>query len=88
MKVICIKEGAWVANDPSASGSKPSYGDICTVLKEDVYKTGWVLKEHRYTDDGQNHSFLKKWFVPLSSIDETKMERNYKTEKVCTKLSK
>jgi hypothetical protein len=80
-EVICIKQGKWEADD-GADSVGPKYGEVCTVI--DVRKERYyVLKEYQFNPfDGARDAFLKKWFIPLSSIDETEMERNYKTEKV------
>lgn len=70
MRVICV-------NDKGLGpvGPRLVYGSIYSIseTRRDLYG----LKE-----TGMDVFYLKSRFIPLSSIDETEMERNYKTEKV------
>lgn len=78
MKVICID------GDFSHNGVKPKHGSPKTgevVTKECAHKSEGIVWYGivEYPHDW----FEAAAFIPLSSIDETEMERNYKTEKVC-----
>lgn len=82
MKVICIKQGKWKAND-GLDGSGPKYLEECTVIGDAPNRSYYFLKEYEFSRiEGIREGFLKKGFIPLSSIDETEMVRDYKTEKV------
>jgi len=74
MKMMCIKEGQWVrATDyKPADGPNPQYGDIVTVIDQRII-TGLevVILAEYYSLMG----YLRKWFIPLSDIDETEMIR-------------
>lgn len=80
MKVLCIKQGEWIPKYATERERGPVYGEVCTVIEEDEH--GYTLVEHHFRKDGRERSFARLHFIPLSSIDETEKERNYKTEKV------
>lgn len=75
MQVICINSNGWQTAMGKISG--PSSGDVLRVMDEE-----WEEGYHGYYFAQWQTPFLASEFIPLSSIDETEMERNYKTEKV------
>lgn len=81
MKVLCINRSVWQAEDKKDNYG-PSYMEEVTVIEE--FEGNYILAEYyRNPHDGVRESYEKDQFIPLSSIDETEMEREYKTEKVC-----
>lgn len=79
MRVICIKQGEWRRILSRIKASGPKYGDECTVISKGIGDKG--LPTYRFKE-WSNDEYTRRHFIPLSSIDETEMERNYKTEKV------
>ncbi len=78
MRVICIKQ--FTKEVENRNPVPPiKFGEIYTQVDESEYngEKFIALQEFRWED-----RFKKSYFAPLSSIDETEMERNYKTEKV------
>jgi hypothetical protein len=75
MQVVCINGDGW----QNATGKIPGplYGDMLLILDEERDE-----EYHGYYFARWQTPFLASEFIPLSSIDETEMERNYKTEKV------
>jgi hypothetical protein len=78
-KVLCVSEGELVdANVP-----RIKVGEIYTAIdynEQIIGRTkycGYILAEF-----GSNFAYGVYCFIPLSEIDETKMERNYKKEKM------
>lgn len=81
MTVICIKNGEWISEQIGVSKKcNPSFGEPCTVVKEN--KDAYEIEEYPLNELGNPQQFLKKWFIPSSSIDETEMIREYKKELV------
>jgi len=89
MRLVCINTTGWYQDKKALFGlitykrncKGPKYGDIVTKIK-DVYEEGilyYILVEW---PDANDEGFEATSFIPLSEIDETEMERNYKTEKV------
>lgn len=75
-KVICIND-----KSPYAAPVAPwkiKEGEVYTVTNTGYTKWGIVYELNIQPGVG----YWPEFFVPLSEIDETEMERNYKTEKV------
>lgn len=94
MRVLCIR-GVKSGDKGILSGSRVITankdweiyeGESYNVIKEELGHKGNLV--YRLRERVYNARYAANRFIPLSSIDEIKMERNYKTEKVCTKLSK
>ena len=82
MKVICIKQGDWVSTYDGRPMRGPKFGEECTV--DGLAECGfYYLKGYDFTAITGRIYYSPKRFIPLSSIDETEMQRDYKTEKVC-----
>jgi len=80
-KVICIKQGEWKSRLDGRLLQGPKFGEECTV--ESVNPKGnYYLLGYNFIAVTGRCSYIPKRFIPLSSIDETEMERDYKTEKV------
>lgn len=77
-KVICINKGT--CDNPRMP--QPEVGEICTVVEVSDNWFDGVLRYDLAEYDPSRYCYAAKNFIPLSSIDETEMERNYKTEKV------
>ena len=77
MKVICI-------DDINHEGNKTQLkiGETYTASQCPVYPNNYDLLEIPKTKCGRPVSYRKHMFIPLSSIDETEMIREYKTEPV------
>lgn len=79
---MCIKHG----NYHEAKGRIPRLviGAIYTAVKEfDQEVNGVIFQLYELEEMGPQYGYGRSNFSPLSSIDETEFERNYKTEKVC-----
>lgn len=80
MKVICIKTDTIHTSGPNIvpNGSLIE-GNVYTVIDTDVYdgRTYYRLAEIKYFAFYGAHLF-----IPISSIDETEFNRNYKTEQI------
>lgn len=74
MKLFCIKDGPWLhaKDNRPADGPSPQYGDIVTVASERNVAGHAVVVLVEFSNP---FGYLKKWFVPLSDIDETEMVR-------------
>lgn len=72
MRVMCVNE-KWHYASTAPTHEHPQYGDIDVVLREQVVhftaKEGYILERF------PGLCFAKECFVPISDIDETKMER-------------
>lgn len=78
MRVVCIgKEYFGWHPDSIAAVNHIQIGDVVDVIDEGEECGGWY-EFSQYPD----LCWYKRNFAPLSEIDETEMERNYKTEKV------
>ena len=81
MRVICIKQGDWISSLLNRKTiNSPSYMEECTAY--DYNAESYTLVEYPCNDIGHPATWNKKWFTPLSEIDETTFERNYKKELV------
>ncbi len=78
MRVICIDD---VFTD-GVDGTTPRFGEKCTASQCNVYPDNYDILEHPCLRNGILQSFAKRRFIPVSDIDETEMQRNYKTEKL------
>lgn len=87
MKVICINKTPNAINHPIlvAAFDKLIIGNMYNVLREVVGAYSEIdcyeLEEFPCPISDNAIVFPANDFIPLSSIDETEMERNYKTEK-------
>lgn len=79
MKVLCVCKDQPAGNDPDliAAAAKLTVGEIYTVIfeQDDHYE----LEEFPHLG---HIMWRKRCFSPLSDIDETTFERNYKKELV------
>jgi hypothetical protein len=76
VKVICVKKDGTDAD--TGLPCVPLLVEGNSYIAIDIFdKEYYILSEF-----GRAESFHMSLFVPLSEIDETKMERNYQTEKV------
>lgn len=74
MQVICINAfGDW-SNQLKEGGNYTVIGNDCD--------EGYILREIKHPMSSLEYGFKKHRFIPLSSIDETEMVREYQTEKV------
>lgn len=74
-QVVCINDKEWYK--PCEC---PSFGEVVTVSLAYIdYENDPVYELKEYGDE---HVFSQRYFILLSSIDETEMTRNYKTEKI------
>lgn len=80
MKVMCISNSWYSMMYNEYNNDGPKYGEVCTVVSEicDAY----ILNEYPKDAYGGDQAFSKPNFIPLSSIDETTFQRNYKKETV------
>lgn len=76
-QVLCINATNW--RYPKSYHVFPVEGEVYTVVEE-CEGDSYVLAELRNNKNGSIAAFLKRRFIPLSSIDETEMERNYNIE--------
>ena len=79
IKVICVSDS------PNRKGDKPpfSVGEELTASQCNVIPDAYVIHEYpMHPTEWGTTSFAKKRFIPLSEIDETTFERNYKKELV------
>lgn len=81
MRVICIKDFTACLKGVDA-GNNPKFGEIVTAHQCRVWENGYSIDEYLFDFDGKGQSFSKANFTPVSSIDETEFERNYKKELV------
>jgi hypothetical protein len=82
MKVLCIGKGTPFGTESwrRLADSLMIIGELYTVIDEGI---GDVTGEECYEFaeiqiPGYHPCFVKKYFIPLSDIDERHMERNYK----------
>lgn len=69
MKVLCIKkDGDWIDKIRNDIEEGPQFGEECIVNR--VHEDYYILRGYP-----QNKSYAPKWFIPVSDIDETEMER-------------
>ena len=57
-------------------------GSVVTVSQSDVFPDAYDVAEYPRDKQGERVVYGKKHFIPLSSIDETEMERNYYKQNV------
>lgn len=79
MKVVCIDDTAGSLINPCGFTIKE--GEIYTVYRTFI---GMITGKPCYAlnEDDYKGGYLCTRFIPVSDIDETEFERNYKTEKV------
>ena len=79
MKVICIDD-----NWPYKDGTEPEFGEICTATQCNVYGDCYNISEYPFNSKGKPQVFYKRYFAPLSDIDETETEvyKNLQTQTV------
>jgi hypothetical protein len=80
-KVICIKRDTIDHDTQEIEPSHLVEGRVYTVA--DIYEKEWYRLSEIPPDKRYDYVFHCRNFIPLSFIDETEMEREYKTEKVC-----
>jgi len=80
MKVLCISDEIKTDFDKLPP---LSVGEIYNVVKETKHQIWEFYMFSELNVNGYNCWYCKDNFIPLSSIDETEFERNYKTETQC-----
>lgn len=83
MKVLCIEDSSEFMHTRNGKFTAPFHlrvfsGEYYTVIKEVVGYRGelkWVLSEKP-----SNCRYLKKYFAPLSEIDEVELSKNREKE--------
>lgn len=73
MKMLCIKDGEW--KEPGLTEG-PKYMEEVTKV-DDWDEDFLILAEYPFPE-----VFHRKWFIPLSNIDETEMVRENQLVKV------
>lgn len=76
MRVICIREPKETVSWRTGLPFEIRVGSFYTVIE--IFEQCGVLG-YRLLED-KIHTYNTKYFEPLSSIDETEFERNYKLE--------
>lgn len=76
MKVICIDE---ISKNKNFGGIKFKIGDEATVLEFISFAADMGF--YRFEEDGGDFRYNSSRFIPLSTISETEMNRNYQTVK-------
>lgn len=82
MKVICINENWVFGTGMKATEFTPKEGEDYTVVSFGKCACGCRVDVYELAECGEGYGYDATHFIPLSSIDETEMERNYKTELV------
>ena len=86
-KVLCIKDTPDIGYsrggkiNPIPPENRCYCGEQYTVAE--IVKGYQGELKYKLSERPSNYRYRKVYFSPLSEIDETEMERNYKTEKPC-----
>jgi hypothetical protein len=74
MKVICIDASGFIYCKPLTEGA------IYDVIQSDVYPDSWIVKGFEKSIGGNNASYKKIRFIPLSNIDEMEIIKQRQTQ--------
>lgn len=80
MKVMCIDDSFMLKD-----GLEPKVGEIVTARQspEPEFKDCYDLFEYPIDIDGDEVCFNKKYFAPLSDIDETELIKERTNQTIC-----
>jgi hypothetical protein len=81
MRVYCITNNWRKASGFAIDFAMPKYGDTCEVVGETDDGVAYVLAEYPHPGQPVN-GWHKRGFIPLSSISETEMVREYNKQLV------
>lgn len=80
---MCIKDGKFICRISGiVMNNGPKYGETVTASQSPCYPESYFIHEYPIGDNGVEQYFNKICFIPLSSIDETEMVREYNKQTV------
>lgn len=82
MKVLCINDSFYAVSNRVINFPLPKMGEIYTVTNTRFCKCGCGIYVFELLECQNGAGFDTECFVPISDIDETEMERNYKKEEL------
>jgi hypothetical protein len=80
MRVMCINDKKWHKDIPC-----PKFGEIVTVSDSDNCPDGTPCYE--FMEYGKDHWYSKKYFAPLTDLDETELVTEEFNEKYCVPVN-